>query len=365
MTPIDLVVIGAGPAGAMAAREASRLGCKSVLILDRATFPRQKSCGGGISPKARRILKEHGLWNRVVREAYPIRGLRLVSPNGKEVTLAGADAASVLNRSRFDQILIESAKCAGARFREETTVDGLLERAGRIVGIRCGAEEIESRWVIAANGVHTRFNRDPRPKRQLHSCTAWFDQVPFRPNILEMIYDPELLPHYGWLFPESRTRVNIGICMEAALLKNRSIRDVFTGFLDRHFAERLAQATQVGEWKGHPICPTSSIEHHAPPGVLLAGEANRLVNLATAEGISYAMMSGVLAARTIWAGEEEGMSAARIGRLYARNLRRSMGRGFKTAYLFSRIGVKTLNGITALGNSALVRRLAGETLARI
>ena len=365
MKPLDIVVIGAGPAGTMAALEAARSGFESVLLIDKSTFPRQKPCGGGISPKSRKILKEHGLWDRVEKEAYPIRGLRLVSPNGKEVTLAGADTASVLNRSRFDQILSEFAKRAGARFRDKTRVDGILEENGQVMGVKCGSENIESRWVIAANGVHSRFNRDPRPKRLLYSCMAWFDQVPFKPNILEMVYDPVLLPHYGWLFPESNTRVNIGICMEAALLGGRSIRDVFAGFLARHFAERLIHAKQIGKWKGHPICPVVSVEHNAPPGLLLAGEANRLVNIATAEGISYAMMSGVLAVRTIRTGEQIGLNAIQVGRLYASNLSRSMERGFKAANLFSKIGIKTLNGITTLGNSALVRRLTGEAFARI
>lgn len=365
MNSFDVVVVGAGPAGAMAALEAARLGFKSVLLLDKATFPRQKPCGGGISPKARKILKEHGLWDRVEKEAYPIRGLRLVSPNGKEVTLTGADTASVLNRSRFDQILIEFAEHAGAMFKEKTKVDSILEENGHVIGVKCGSEQIKARWVIAANGVHTRFNRDPRPKRLLHSCMAWFDQVPFEPNILEMVYDPELLPHYGWLFPESQTRVNIGICMEADLLGDRSIRNVFAGFLDRHFAQRLSHATQIGKWKGHPICPIASVEHNAPPGLLLVGEANRLVNVATAEGISYAMMSGVLAVGAIRIGEQIGMNTDQVAKFYTSNLRRSMERRLKAANLFSKIGIKTLNGMTTLGNSALVRRLTGEALARI
>lgn len=144
---------------------------------------------------------------------------------------------------------------------------------------------------------------------------AWFDGVPFTPHVLEMVYDPGLKPHYGWLFPESPVRVNIGICLFADRLRGRSVRDIFQGFLETHFGKRLAGADQVGRWKGHPISTTASVSHTAPPGVLKIGEANRLTNIATGEGISYTLESGLLAIRAIRTGESGGWDAPGIAGL--------------------------------------------------
>ena len=100
---------------------------------------------------------------------------------------------------------------------------------------------------------------------------AWFEDLSFVPHRLEMIFDAELAPQYGWLFPESDNRANIGLCIHRDRRRQRSIRDWFGSFLDRHFHQRLAGARQIGPWRGHPISTSVRIEHHAPPGVLVAG----------------------------------------------------------------------------------------------
>jgi len=165
------VVVGAGPAGSAAALEAARLGYGSILLIDKAPLGRTKPCGGGISPRARKVLKRMGLWEAVHREAYPIKGLRLVSPGGKEIILAGSHAASVLNRSRFDTILTEAAIREGVVLKPETRVHGIIEEGGRIVGIRSDAGEIRARWTLVANGATSRLVPDPR---SVACCTpAW------------------------------------------------------------------------------------------------------------------------------------------------------------------------------------------------
>ncbi len=364
-TSYDIVVVGAGPAGCAVAFEAARLGCGRVLLLEKAGPGRAKTCGSGISPRARKALKGLGLWGEVEREAYPIRGLRLVSPSGREVTLAGSETASVLVRSRFDAILAGAARRAGAEVRCGAPVEGLVAANGRVTGVTCGGEEVHARWVIVANGALSRLHQDHRPRRLLHTCMAWFDGVPFTPGILEMVYDPVLLPHYGWLFPESETRVNVGVCLFAENLGRRSIRDVFGTFLEKHYGGRLAGAAQVGPWRGHPISPTVAVEHEAPPGVLVAGEANRLTNIATGEGIAYAIESGVLAARAIAEGDRAGWEPERTAARYRSDLRRAFSTGFRVADLFTRHGTRLLDAVTALGNLGPVRFLTGRGLARL
>jgi geranylgeranyl reductase family protein len=363
----DTIVVGAGPAGAVAARELARGGRGPVLLLDRAQFPRLKPCAGGLSPLALRLLDELGLGTVVRPRAYPIRGLRLVSPNGADAVVHGPDSAAILNRRELDALLVDAAVAAGVQLRTEAKVNGLIFEAGRVAGVRCADREFAARWVLAAGGANDRLARDldAGPGRVLRGCIAWFDNLPFTAHHIEMIYDPTLLPHYGWLFPEPGGRVNIGLCLDSARLGGRSLRALFNEFLVRHFAGRMGRAVQVGELRGHPISTTARIEHHAPPGCLRIGEANHLTNPATGEGIAYALASGRLAAQAICDGERAGRSAPEIARWYLGKLRRGMELRCRLASLFCRLAPPLLNWVTALGNHPLVDRLAGGAFSRV
>src|SRR5437667_3083721 len=92
----DVLIIGAGPAGTAAAIRLGQLGVRNVVLVDRHDFPRDKTCGSGVSPKGLQILKALGVWERIASEAYWIRGLRLVTPNDYEVYISGGDAASAI-----------------------------------------------------------------------------------------------------------------------------------------------------------------------------------------------------------------------------------------------------------------------------
>lgn len=356
-----VIVIGAGPAGAIAAREAARRGCGPVLLLERRSLPRDKPCGGGISPRARRILAELGLWEEVAARAYPICGCRLTSPSGRQILLRGGEAAAVLNRRVFDQLLVEAAVRAGVELRQRSPVQELRVEGGRVCGVSLAGESITAPWVIVANGANSRLSFDLRPRRLLHTCMAWFADVSFTPNVLEMVYDPALVPHYGWLFPEGEHRVNIGICIAAAKLGRRSIRDIFGQFLSRHFSARLAAAKPLGPWRGHPISTTSQVQHDAPPGALVIGEANRLTNAATGEGICYALDSGRLAARAI--ARHRDPESTRDW--FTARLRRAHRPRFLAADFFCWIAPGALDGITRLGSNRIVSRLAGDALGKL
>src|SRR3954452_15032305 len=83
----DVAIIGAGPAGTATAVHLGQLGVKNVVLLDRLDFPRDKTCGSGLSPKGIKALKALGVWQDVAPEAYKINGLRLVTPGDREVYL--------------------------------------------------------------------------------------------------------------------------------------------------------------------------------------------------------------------------------------------------------------------------------------
>ncbi|MBI5487537.1 MAG: NAD(P)/FAD-dependent oxidoreductase [Deltaproteobacteria bacterium] len=358
----DVVVAGAGPGGSSAARESARRGLR-CLLLDAKKFPRVKPCAGGISPRARGVLRRLGLWDKVAAAAYEIRGIRLGAPSGRETVLVGAGSAVVFDRPRLDALLAAEAVAAGATFEDGRRVLGVVTEGGRVVGVRTDAGDVRARWVVAADGANTRFSTDPRPRHVLHSCMAWFEKFPFRPHVLEMFFDAELSPHYAWLFPESDDRVNVGLCVEADRHAGTPIREVFRRFLERHYATELAAARPLGEWRGHPMVVTDVVEHHAPAGVLLVGEACRLVNPATGEGISYAIESGLHAAGFVADALEYGGDPLAVAKRYERSLRWKLEPGLRGGELFRRWGVGLIDPLVRLGQSAWFRRWAKQAPA--
>lgn len=298
----DVIVVGAGPAGASTAIELSRRGV-SVLLLERDRVPRDKTCGSGLSPTALALAERLGIGEEVRRRAEPITRLKVVTPGGRAMVLSSQASAVVLLRREFDGLLVERARTLGAEFRDATRVSALLTRNGRVTGVRLqDGSELGAHYVVCADGAHSVFSEDERPKQSIHTLMGWWDGVAFERGQLEMIFDRSLLPLYGWLFPETATRVNIGICIDgqdAHGKKTENVRRVFERFLAKHFSERLRHATQLGALKGHPIVHTRVIAHCTRPGALYAGESGRIPNYATGEGISQAMQSGIFAAEAL------------------------------------------------------------------
>ncbi len=297
----DVIIVGAGPGGATAALRLAGAGATDVLLLDGATFPRDKTCGSGLSPTALALAEELGIGDELRSRATPIESVKIVAPGGRSFVLASNAAAVVLLRREFDDLLVRQALAKGARLEGGVRIRGLVHEGGRVVGVRTAdGRELRARFVLCADGAHPIFSTDPRPKRSISTLMGWWDGADFTPGQIEMIFDRNVAPLYGWLFPESDQRINIGICIDGQDARGgktrRNVRDVFRGFLDDHFARRLERARQVGSFKGHPIVYTTWVGHCAAPGALYLGEAARVTHNATGEGISQAMQSGIFAA---------------------------------------------------------------------
>lgn len=297
----DVAVIGAGPAGAAAALRLGQLGVADVIVVDRAEFPRDKTCGSGLSPKGIETLKALGVWDDVSADAYTIGGIRLVTPAGREVYASAGDAgaAAICARRTLDDRVLARARELGARFLPKFAAADLRRDGDRVAGVVArDGREVRARFTLVADGGHSVFTPDPRPRPRLQAIMGWWEGVRFRPHHVEMIFDATLVPGYGWLFPESETRVNIGICYEDPAHR-RNARRLFERFVGEHFARRVHGAVQVGGVRGHPISYTFAVGRLTSPGRLVVGEAGRLVHPATAEGISQAMRSGILAAEAV------------------------------------------------------------------
>lgn len=335
---MNVAIVGAGPAGSAAAIALAQRGVRGVLLLDRARFPRDKTCGSGISPLGLRVLAELQLEDAVRRRGRLIHTLILTTPGHRVVRVSGGDAAAILLRKDFDQLMVDRACALGVQFRDGSAVTGLIEEHGRIAGVKIGEEEIRSRYVLCADGAHSSFSIDRRPRRTLATIMGWWENVQYDDGTLEMIFDRQLCPLYGWMFPETATRVNIGIVVDGARAGAGhdlgNLRHVFAKFLQRHFAGRLGSARQIGAWHGHPISYSAWTTAAARPGALYVGESARLTNAATGEGIYQAMRCGVLAAEAVARVVNDGLDEDRAWRDYTRRCRRTFMPGFLMGHAF-------------------------------
>ena len=365
------VIIGAGPGGGAAAVRLLQRGVRDVVLVDKDRFPREKTCGSALSPNGLKLTDELGVGDEVRRLGYVINSLRIKTPGNREMQLSTEQAAIVLLRKHFDNLLVAEAQRLGADFRPAWKASELIHEGGRVVGVRSRDEELRADYVLCADGAHSIFSWDERPKRTISTLMGWWEDLAFQPGTMEMIFDKHLSPLYGWMFPESENRVNIGICMDgeedSALAREhdgrkkttRNVREVFDRFLDDHFRDRLAGARQIGKLKGHPISYTTWIKDCAGEGVLYLGEGARITHNATGEGIYQAMQSGVYAADAIADVVAGSASEKQAWSRYLWKNRQRFTFGFVMGHVL-RGALKTpLFDAIAVGyNTPLVRKLA-------
>jgi geranylgeranyl reductase family protein len=364
----DVAIIGAGPAGTAAAIHLGQLGVKNVVLVDRHNFPRDKTCGSGISPKGIQVLKDLDVWDTVASAAYWVTGLRLVTPGGREMYVSGGGKAEAIIccRRTFDHMLLQRAVSLGAKFIPQFEVRSLSYEGNRVSGFSTrDGRAVRARFTVVADGAHSRFVVSDRPKRFIQAIMGWWEHVPFTPNHVEMVFDRLVTPCYGWLFPESEARVNIGICYEDPD-HTKNARYLFQQFLDKHYRSRLAGAAQVGDWKGHPISYSYRVGSLFSPGRLIIGEAGRMTHPATAEGIYQGMRSGMIAAEAVRdvlhasASEESAFAA------YQRKCRRAFLASFWSAKLWrGAVNTRLLDCVVDLGQRPAVKTALGKLMAQM
>ena len=303
----DVAVIGAGPAGAAAALSALRTkpGCR-VLLIDKADFPRDKSCGDGIAPHALDELARLGVAD-VLLDQTPVRRLRLISPRGTAAAARVQRPNYVVPRTVFDARLVEAAVARGATFRRQH-VRSLQQVDARVV---VGAD--------GANGVTRRLLGMPKPDEQT-VAVAVRGYIPWETSDPEqvIVMDGRDWPAYAWRFDTGAGTANVGFGM---LLPQLRALPRGRDALHERLVELLPEAAGAERLRSHHL-PLSTGRPLQPDGrVLLAGDAASLVNPLTGEGIFYALLSGRLAgAAAVGDGDP--------GRAYRAALAGELGRHF-------------------------------------
>ena len=326
----DLAIVGAGPAGSATALGAldANPGL-SVLLLDRAEFPRDKACGDGIAPHALDVLAEVGVTG-LLDDWAPVRQLHL-RRGDHTVERTMRRPAFVVPRVVFDARLVQAASAAGAQVARRRVRDvGHEDRAVLLDG------QVRARVVVGADGAHSVVRRQLAMPRARHTAIAIRGYAPVAVSHLgrqSMVFGQHHQPSYAWSFDRGDGLANVGY----GELLRRERRPPSRPWLLDQLASLLPGSTEGGaQWRAHHL-PLSSWSCGQPTGrVLLAGDAANLINPMTGEGIYYAVATGVLAGRAAAdaLGVDDGASA---GARHRRSVRSLLGRHLRHTTVASRL----------------------------
>ena len=316
----DVLVVGAGPGGAASAHALAQAGL-DVLLLEKTSFPREKVCGDGLTPRAVKTLLDMGIDTGPANGFVRNRGLRIYG-GGHLLELPWPELASfpahglVRPRLDFDELLVRHAQKAGARLQELTTVTApLLDETGRVVGVQAkeGPERIERVYraplVVAADGVSARLalgvgieKRDDRPMGV--AVRRYFTSPRTHDDMLESWLELRaanggLLPGYGWVFGvgDGTSNVGLGILNTTPAWQRTDYKELLAGWtsaLPEQWQFREEHAT--GPVRGGALPMGFNRAPHYSRGLLLVGDAGGAVNPFNGEGIAYALETGRLAA---------------------------------------------------------------------
>jgi menaquinone-9 beta-reductase len=326
----DVVVVGAGPAGA-----ATALGALSadpglrVLLLDRADFPRDKSCGDGIAPHVVDALASVGAGDVVDGWAH-LRRLELAR-KGRTVARSLSRPVWVIPRAVFDARLVDHATRAGARLRRHRVRDVEVGPEAVTVDGR-----VRGRVLVGADGAHSvvRPAAGLAPSRRRALAIRGYGPTPTdRRGSQVIVYGDRRQPSYAWAFDRGDGLSNVGY---GELLGEDGAPPSRALLLEQ--LERLVPgaATSGSSWRGHHL-PLSEWRCRQPDGpVLLAGDAAGLINPMTGEGIYYAVASGILAGRAAAEAIARNTPAA-AGALHRASVRRLLGRHLRHTSVTSRL----------------------------
>ena len=324
----QVIVVGAGPAGAATAYHLANAGV-DVLLLEKGSFPRDKVCGDGLTPRAVKQLIGMGFdldepgWQKN-------KGLRIIGA-GHRIELPWPDLASypaygmVRPRMQLDEMLARHAQKAGARLMERTSVTGpVLDATGRIVGVtaraldengRRAGDEVTYRaqLVVACDGVSSRLatglgitRRENRPmavaarayyKTPMHDdpwMESWLELWDGKPG------ESNQLPGYGWIFPcgDGTANVGLGILDSSSAFRTYDSKAAIRTWL-AHTPPELGFTDPdnlVGEVRSAALPMGFNRKPHYRGGLLLVGDSGGMVNPFNGEGIDYALEAGHMAA---------------------------------------------------------------------
>lgn len=357
----DVIVVGAGPGGSTTAAYLADRGL-DVALLEKATFPREKVCGDGLTPRAVKQLLKLGIDTSPAAGWVRNKGLRVYGGRTEPFELPWPELSEfppyglVRARAQFDALLADRAVAAGAALHQATTVtDPILDpRTDRIVGVTTkDGRSFRAPIVVAADGNSARLplamglaKRTDRPMGV--AVRAYFTSPRTHDDYMESwleLWDGKpgasnLLPGYGWIFGMGDGTVNVGLGTVSSRSEPARLnyREMFSRWVANTPAEwGFRPENQVGQVLGAALPMSFNRQPAYARGLLLVGDAGGMVSPFNGEGISYAMEAAEMAADAICDARFRGFgtpSAETALRGYPARLKAEWGGYFRLGQVF-------------------------------
>jgi menaquinone-9 beta-reductase len=306
----DAIIVGAGPAGIAAAVELTARGL-DVVVVDKATFPRDKTCGDGLTTLALRELDRLRFDPATVASWTKIERAHLHSPAGRTVTLPLPHGpglfAAVARRIELDAALVELAAARGVPVHQGHALTAATMRHDHIEVVTSTGDTMRARWVIGADGVWSPLRKALRLdehgyRGEWHAFRQYVTGVSHGPADLHVWFERDILPGYVWSFPLPHGAANVGFgVLRGARLDGKALARLWPALLERP-PIRAVLGPDVRAESPHrawPIPARITRTRLAAGRALFVGDAARATDVFTGEGIGQALLTGRLAAEAI------------------------------------------------------------------
>jgi geranylgeranyl reductase family protein len=342
------VVVGGGPAGAAAAITLARAG-REVILVDKATFPRDKCCGDGLTAGALRLLERLGLDPAQVGSWQPVQDVVVRSPSGREVRFplprGQGRFAAVARRTDLDAAVLDLARRAGVHVLDGHGCEGATDDGDQIALDVAGTDgdTVRARYAIGADGMWSPLRKhlgvaEPGYLGEWHAFRQYFDGVDAAAATdLFVWFEPDLLPGYAWSFPLPGGRANVGFGIQrGGRLSVRDMKQVWPELLAREHVRAVLgpRAEPEAAHKAWPIPARIDAIALTSGRALFVGDAAAATDPMTGEGIGQALLTGIAAAEAILAAGPN--DAARARAAYEARVRRELVADHKMSMLLIR-----------------------------
>ncbi len=328
MREVDVVVVGAGPAGTAAAIGARRAGL-TVAVIDKARFPREKICGDGLTTTCLRLLDELGLDPRTVASWHQVDDVAISSPSRRQIVFPlpreMGQFAVIAERRDLDAALVDLARSTGAEIHEGHGIATIEQGTERVSVTTDGGLELSGRHVVAADGMWSPTRKllgleTGRYLGEWHAFRQYFRNVHAQPaNRLHVWFEPDLLPGYVWSFPLPEGRANLGFgILRDGSIPTRDMTRIWGDIVERpHIRSVIGPDAEPEEpHRGWPIPARVGDLPLTLGRTLFVGDAAAATDPMTGEGIAQALFTGLAAARSI----ARFSSPEQVRRLYERHV---------------------------------------------
>ncbi len=309
---VDVLVVGAGPAGSSAAITLARSGI-DTLVVDKARFPRDKTCGDGLTASALRHLEALGLRPEMVDSWQSTDTCWIRSPSGNltpfRMPTDRGSFIAVARRIDLDFALVELARKAGAEVADGHALSGATEDRFGITAQIDGIGEVRARYAIGADGMYSPLRKHLGATAESSYLGEWHAFRQYFSDVSELAaqdmyisFEADLVPGYFWSFPLPDGGANVGFGIQrTSTTKTREMKSLWTELLTRpHIAELLGpHANPDAAHKAWPIPARIDQVQGSTARALFVGDAVAACDVMSGEGIGQALITGIGAAELI------------------------------------------------------------------